>query len=202
MVKLDFTPYSLEQKTVTKFEANKEEILEVYKILQRVDEFISQAIHESRGHYEDYDSFMRSKFVELDRLLSAEDCFEFKFSTSSEFKDGEEIVPEYSLETDSLYFVTKGGISVRLKAKNLKYGIQEVLQPVSEKVFFKRGKKVTYEPALGDDVYEAKSGSFGKAILSGNADNYYPELEIEGEDVNSLRRFHFHSGHRINFIFK
>jgi hypothetical protein len=202
MEKFDLPSQSPEQKNVTKFEANKLEILQVHKVLQKVDEFISQAVDESRGHYEDYDSFMKSKFVELGRLLSEEDCFEFKFSTSSAFKDGEEIVPEYSLENDSLYFVTKSGISMRLKAKNLKYGIQEVLQPVSEKVFFKRGEKVTYEPVAGDEVYEAKSSSFGKAILSGKVDNYYPELEMEGEDVSSLRRFHFHSGHRINFIFK
>ncbi len=200
MENLNIQPHQIEQREVTKFEARKKEILEVFEVMKKVNEFISQAVEESRRHGNDFDEFLKIKFIELVELLSLESCFDKKFSTSSSFKDGD--VPEYKLESDSIYFVTRGGITIRLKAKNLKYGIQDVVQPVTEKIFFKRGDKIFYAPAVADDVYEARCSSFGKVILSGNVDDYFPTLEIEEDDVNSLRRFEFHSGHKINCIFK
>jgi hypothetical protein len=140
----------------------------------------------------------------LFELLCAKDAFPTIFSTSASHQDGEVKIPEYAHGKDSVYFSSQGGIALRLKAKNLRNGMHDVLQPVSEKIFYKRGDMIYFSPEIGDDVYEVMSSSFEKAIRTGNVEVYEPKLELVNNDVNSLWRnaSGLHRGHQVNHIFR
>ena len=113
-------------------------------------------------------------------------------------------------DSDSLYYMTPEGASLRLKINNKQHGdINRVIQPFFEKIFFEditdSENRISFEPHPGLTAHEFVSPEF-LAIQRGDAMNDRFESKIRVYTKNNVPHYvqnvpdgHFHTSSTINF---
>lgn len=133
------------------------------------------------------------------------DVWKAKFTTRNPIRYLTEAQQEL---TDSIYYVTQGGQSLRLKKYELLMkGLGGVIQPFTEKVFFRTNELGTLdEPEVCLNVVEYYTKEFLAAQKEGN---------VQGVFKSRIRRYEkdgkvlylnpvdssVHNGHRVNKVF-
>lgn len=136
----------------------------------------------------------------------------FKFST--EASGGRAQGPLESFNDGSIYFMTKSGISIRIKrsAVNDGYDFGATIQPFMEKIFFKssraKGGMMESVPALGLSVIDYETKEFERRIKSQDTSgDFTSPLTVYMKDgkpyaVGGPEDVWIHEGDRVNKIFK
>lgn len=193
----------LSQKEV--FSVDDTELPKIRKIQQLLTTFQNERTANQNQH---------EVLNELESLLDRVTLWGAKFATENSGGAGAHIpLQSYNRQTDSLYYVTPSGVSLRLKTINIEKGIAEVIQPFAEKIIFVGPNHESSEvPKEGYNVEEYLSGSFSRAVNKGDA--YTPSLEVYRESGSiiaiasdydeRIRRRSVspaHEGDRVNKIF-
>lgn len=122
---------------------------------------------------------MEQKIIfDLMSVFDKLDVWSYKFSTESQGTgDNLRETPD-----DSIYYMTSHGVSIRFKMANREKGIEKVLQPMMEKIFFMRyrDEDLSETPKLGYHVTEYATPEFFDALRN----------EVAGEDYkSSIRKY-------------
>lgn len=187
------------------------EIAGLIRIQQILDVFLKE--HERDKKLSD-----REAFSKLVSILDAITLWETKFATECSGGASDSVpLQAYNIDTDSLYYSTKSGSTLRLKTATLQDGgsLREVIQPITEKIVFEASDgQVDETPAIGSYVREYVTSSFDNAIRSGDASKYQPGLRIyrRGDGIAAVSHIKDvrtgqesfsvdHNGDRVNKIF-
>ncbi len=104
--------------------------------------------------------------ITLDHL----DIWSHKFSTESQ-GSGENMI---ETPNDSIYYMSPSGASLRLKMANRNQGIDKVIQPIMEKIFFEKlHEEISETPNLGYFVREYATRDFFDLLAGGSIDDDY-----------------------------
>lgn len=152
---------------------------------------------------------LNNKLGELEGALDQLPLWTHKFSTESEgggAADTEEMT--VNPETDSVYFVTPHGASLRLKKSNLNEGLQNVISRFAEKIYFIRSDgTIILEPKVGYSVREYFGDDFNDLIWSGADQDFPSKIKIFQSDDGKIhavlaedKASILHTGDRVNKI--
>lgn len=146
-------------------------------------------------------------FNEAVRYLDGLPLWEYKFTTDSG-DDSEKL--QFDPEYDSTYYLTRSGVSLRLKKANLAEGnIKRVVSSFADAVFFvSRCGEVSREPREGYSVYEYITDEFHtlQEGMSVSGDFISPVKYHSGNDGSikyvepPQKYYHYHEGHRVNRV--
>lgn len=155
-------------------------------------------------------------FTKLVEVLDTLDIWSVKFSTG-EFDEDENSIQDRN--EDSIYYMTKSGVCLRLKTINLRYGIRRenfevkprihgVIQPLNELVFFNGNGEISLLPKIGYSVKEYTTIPFHKLLNNGKADgDFHATIKIHTQDGKIVGIpepkdiYSSHEGHQVNQIF-
>lgn len=152
---------------------------------------------------------LRNRLKELEAKLDELPLWTYKFSTESEgggVADSEEMT--VNTETDSVYFITPHGVSVRLKKSNLSEGLQNVITKFAAKIFFvKDDGAISLDPKVGYSVREYFGDDFDNLVWSGVANDFPSKIKIFQSDDGKVHAVladdegtPVHTGDRVNKI--
>jgi len=139
-------------------------------------------------------------------FLDRQEIFVTKFSTRKKYSKGTE---EELTRNDSIYYVTKSGVSLRILQYYLATeGLKGVVQPFMEKAFYTDDdKNVTDDPEIGKTVVEYTSDEFlakqKQDTVQGEFQSKVKRYNINGQSfyLNPVDG-HMHISHPINRIIK
>ncbi len=154
-----------------------------------------------------YSSFENPSLVIENYLVSRADIFPFVFTTG-------EVEPSIS---DSIYFVSPYGISLRLKRADLAKGIDGtqppdftgLVQPMVERIIFldTKNQRVSLKPEIGLDVEESTSKEFFDSMNSNTPphSDYQSPIKIYEQNgqiikVENPHQYIHHPGNIVNVI--
>lgn len=200
---------SLKGLSVERFETPKEALNKIARVTQIVEVFLKE-------HEQDREE-IKDDNVALQRLISILDnltIWSAKFATECSGGASDSVaLQKYDSETDSLYYTTHSGATMRLKVVELPSGLRAAAQPFTEKILFiGSGGDIGEQPKEGYRVEEFISPTFLRAIKDNKPEEYIPALKIyrEGSIIKAVSRTNKdgkesfspdHSGDRINKIF-
>lgn len=206
---------SLKRFSKGKYKVSNEEVQKLARVAQIVDVFIKE--HGDRKNNPQERQILPSDNDALHRLIAILDnltIWSAKFSTECSGGAGPTVpIQDYNPDTDSIYYTTPSGVTMRLKVVELGDGLQSVVQPFTEKsLFFGPNNEISSQPRKGYTVEEYFSPSFTSAVKNGSPESYKPTLNVynEGNSIkvishamdNGEESFESdHNGDRINKIF-
>jgi len=198
----------LERKSYKNEKISKTELANLFRIKERLTELAYEYEKLEKGGELNSEQKKLSFFDEVTRWLDKESVWKWKFTTSSA-DDSSSL--EINPTNDSVYYVSRSGVSLRLKKTNLfEKGLKGTIQPFAETIFFinPENKKISETPQEEYWVVEYTSQEFHNLEKGGKADkdfispikkflNDAGKLFFVEEPVNL---FHRHEGHAVNRI--
>lgn len=183
-----------------------ENILRVKKQLQiMVKDFDRAASRLSKGSPE-YQALCQQYIKRVMQGLDRESFWTYKFTTENSGGASSKEPLSYSTD-DSVYYVTRSGISLRLKRSISEEGLGTVIQPFFEKIIFglPNSELSATEPLVGSRVTEYRSNEFQDLL---NQERIFGDFESMNDIYLKDGKIFFvksndrnpHEGDRVNEI--
>lgn len=191
---LDKLPFECE--TISEIELVK--LIEVRKKMQMLAEAYDQA--SAKGLTPDArQEYFEQTLKHLDQFI---DLWKYKFTTADQ--------DEANTNKYSVYYVTKSGVSLRLKRINLeKKELRGTVEPFMEKIYFDHPdtREISENPIIGWTVMEYCSPEFlelqKRDVIEGSFSSKIKKYKSAGKviRVENVKDGLEHLGHEVNKIF-
>ncbi len=189
-----------------------QELAQIAQVRERLDMMIARFDVQVAGLDKKSPEYIKKAKLEVAKMVAYLDglpLWKFKFSTEI----GAGVVgPLVEDESDSLYYMTASGISMRLRRASLEegHGLNRVAQPFMEKMRFRAPQINHFDgiPTLGSTVEDYATREFSERLRNpGEKSDFVSPLAVWVKDgkpvaVGGSDDAYIHNGDRVNRIFE
>lgn len=187
------------------------EIQELFQIKNQINNFIEQINREPQPKtLKDKINLVNKYILKLIKYLDSLSIWEYRFSTENNTTPNQE-----KLSNDSIYYISKKGISLRLKIEDNVFGLEKVINPFMEKLFFVSPdeKEISFVPKQGyivkeystqefDNLFSSESILENQEFVSKIKTQYTQGIPIGVKIKTDFDKYVKHTGHKVNRIKK